>query len=105
MRVLTASRFTHCWHVSILLLLVCSIHSVTAAEKSDVSGKPGPPATDDSREAGNWTSFRNGKLQQGIAESTLPAELELLWQHTSSDGIASTAAIVGNRVYMAGLNG
>lgn len=107
MRVLTASRFADWFTPGLVttLLLACTVNCAPAAEKAEVSGKPDPAATEASKEQGNWSSFRNGNLQQGIAESTLPAELELLWQHTSSDGIASTAAIVGDRVYMAGLNG
>ncbi|WP_298860721.1 PQQ-binding-like beta-propeller repeat protein [uncultured Gimesia sp.] len=87
------------------VLITCVIISMNtrAAEKPENNTSINVSETES--KPGNWASFRNGNLQQGIAKSSLPHKLELLWQHTSSDGIASTAAIVGDRVYMAGLNG
>lgn len=113
MRVLThprsANRFIRARFTLTLismLLLACLFSDASAAEQAGLTGKAGQAAGDTPQKTpGNWSSFRNGKLQQGIADSPLPAELELLWQHPSSDGVASTAAIVGDRVYMAGLNG
>jgi len=105
MRILTNSKYTgfFLW-IQVALVACASItNQSSAAEKPASEEKVASPKTEDNKQ--NWPSFRNGNLQQGVAETTLPAELELLWQHSSSDGIASTAAIIGDRVYMAGLNG
>lgn len=48
---------------------------------------------------GAWTSFRNGPQLRGIAGSSLPAQLDLLWQIPVTDGVTATAAIVGDHVY------
>ncbi len=49
--------------------------------------------------ASAWASFRNGNQLQGIASSTLPKSLELLWKVPVDDGVTATAAIVGDHVY------
>lgn len=46
-----------------------------------------------------WPSFRNGNQLRGIAGSSLPDSLELLWKVPVDDGVTATAAIVGDRVY------
>lgn len=46
-----------------------------------------------------WPSFRNGNQLQGIAGSSLPKSLELLWKVPVDDGVTATAAIVGEHVY------
>lgn len=109
MRILTNSRIV-ALSFGIIVGLIASVSSsiqTKAAEKKKPDNKASIVLTGAESEdkKGNWPSFRNGNLQQGVAITTLPAELELLWQHSSSDGIASTAAIVNDRVYMAGLNG
>jgi|GEM_PF-85603 len=53
----------------------------------------------------SWASFRNGHLQQGIATSSLPPKLELLWKKEIPDGVVTASAIVGSYVYVPGLNG
>ncbi|MCA9116009.1 MAG: PQQ-binding-like beta-propeller repeat protein, partial [Planctomycetaceae bacterium] len=63
-----------------------------------------PPA-DAGRLPEDWTSFRNGRQLQGLAGTTLPEELELLWKHPAPDGFASTAAITGGQVFAASLTG
>ncbi|MFK7776871.1 MAG: PQQ-binding-like beta-propeller repeat protein [Gimesia sp.] len=90
-----------------LAVFVVVITSVIISIKTLAAEKPEIKISSDltKTKSGNWTSFRNGNLQQGIAYSSLPEKLELLWEHESADGIASTAAIVGDHVYMAGLNG
>ncbi len=47
----------------------------------------------------SWTSFRNGPQQLGIAHTTLPDELELLWEYDAPDGVTASAAIADGRVY------
>jgi outer membrane protein assembly factor BamB len=53
----------------------------------------------------SWTSFRNGLQLRGIANSTLPAEPELLWEVPTEHGTRSTAAILDGRVYIGTLDG
>ncbi|MEZ6046659.1 MAG: PQQ-binding-like beta-propeller repeat protein [Planctomycetaceae bacterium] len=53
----------------------------------------------------SWASFRNGDLQQGVAGSSLPDELEELWKIEVPDGVVATVAIVGDYVYLPALNG
>ena len=105
MRILNHRVFTqrHLSFFSVLLSGLCFLNALTAAEKPNTQSSPSLSSPQSNKQ--NWPSFRNGNLQEGVAHTTLPAELELLWKYTSSDGIASTAAIVGDRVYMAGLNG
>lgn len=53
----------------------------------------------------NWVSFRNGNAQQGVAHSSLPDELEVLWKVTAVDGFPATATIVDDCVYVGSLSG
>jgi eukaryotic-like serine/threonine-protein kinase len=59
-----------------------------------------PPPT----EAG-WVSFRNGPEQRGVSRTALPETLEVLWEHKTEFGVAGTAAIVGEHVYVPTLDG
>ena len=52
-----------------------------------------------------WTSFRNGPQQLGIAAAPLPDNLELLWEYPTPDGVTGTAAIVDGRVYAGTIGG
>ncbi len=54
---------------------------------------------------GNWASFRQNAAQTGVAESTLPEKLELLWEVAAGDQIVATCAIVDDRVYVPCLSG
>ena len=53
----------------------------------------------------SWPSFRNGNQLLGVATSTLPSKLELLWKYPATDGVVSAAAIVGDHVYVGILGG
>ncbi|MBX3438525.1 MAG: PQQ-binding-like beta-propeller repeat protein, partial [Planctomycetaceae bacterium] len=53
----------------------------------------------------SWTSFRNSPQQLGIAHTTLPDDLQLLWERDAPDGVPSTPAIAGGRVYVGILAG
>jgi outer membrane protein assembly factor BamB len=53
----------------------------------------------------SWPSFRNDDGQRGIATSSLPEKLNLLWKFPTQDGWVSSVAIVGNRVYAPSLTG
>jgi len=54
---------------------------------------------------GGWTQFRGGPEQHGIAETTLPAELQVAWTFEIPDGIEATAAIAAGKAYVGGLDG
>jgi outer membrane protein assembly factor BamB len=56
-------------------------------------------------DAGDWPSFRGDIQLTGATADTLPDEPKLLWTAEAPDGVAATAAIVGDRVYTAGLSG
>lgn len=58
------------------------------------------PLTDEA-----WPNFRNGVDLRGIATSTLPETLELLWELPTHDGTSSTPAISNGRAYVAVLSG
>lgn len=56
----------------------------------------------------SWPTFRNGSSQRGLATTRLPAKLEQLWMIDAGPKdamITATAAIVGDHVYAASLNG
>lgn len=72
--------------------------SGTAAETKTTTGIKKPDRT-------SWASFRNGPQQRGVAGSTLPQKLELLWDYETEYGVAGTAAIVGEHVYVPTLDG
>lgn len=78
-----------------------------AADKSPPQVDVGPKSSGDVASPGaeSWTSFRNGPQLRGLAGSPLPAKLELLWDIPVTDGITSTAAIVGDHVYVGSFGG
>ncbi len=53
----------------------------------------------------DWNSYRNGFQLLGIANTELPDDLEVLWSIPTEFGVASTAAIVSDRVYVPTLGG
>ncbi|MBM4075306.1 MAG: serine/threonine protein kinase [Planctomycetes bacterium] len=53
----------------------------------------------------SWASFRHDLEQTGVASSTLPDKLELLWEVTLGEQIVATAAIVGEDVFVPCLSG
>ncbi len=75
-----------------------------AAPTSDLSATLDPDAYA-APSPESWPSFRNGPQLRGIATTDLPEELELLWETTTPDGVNSTPAIVGGRVYIGTLSG
>jgi outer membrane protein assembly factor BamB len=68
----------------------------SSAAADDVPSTPPAPG---------WPNFRNGTDLRGIAGTTLPDALELLWELETHDGVTSTAAIDSGRVYVAELSG
>ena len=53
----------------------------------------------------SWSSFRHDLAQTGVATSSLPEKLELLWEVTLGEQFVATAAIVGEHVYVPCLSG
>lgn len=53
----------------------------------------------------SWATFRRTADLAGVASSPLPTKLKQKWKITSKDGFASTAAIVGDHVYVGTLSG
>lgn len=47
-----------------------------------------------------WPSFRGNAARTGVANTSLPAKLHLVWKYDTKDAIDSTAAIVDGRVYV-----
>lgn len=87
--------------LSVSLLLAGAMMSVAATQASENGGgvKVAPP------DRTSWATFRNGPLQQGVAGSELPEELELLWKRPTEYGVVAASAIVGEHVYVPALEG
>src|SRR5438132_9932908 len=49
----------------------------------------------------DWPLFRGNAHQTGVAAAGLPQDLEVRWTYKTKDSVESTAAIVGNMVYVA----
>ena len=80
------------------LLLTLLAHALTTrpTQAADKLAPPGPES---------WPSFRNGNAQLGVAKTTLPKDLELLWTYKTGQPVYATAAIVGDHVYAASISG
>lgn len=48
----------------------------------------------------DWPLFRGNAQQTGVSANSLPRELEVRWTFKTKDSVESTAAIVGNTVYV-----
>jgi outer membrane protein assembly factor BamB len=57
-----------------------------------------------SEKATDWPLFRGNPLQTGVAGSTLPDKLEILWKYETGDGIEAAAAIADGTVYVGSLD-
>ena len=66
---------------------------------------PSGEAADPKPVSSSWASFRHDLAQTGVASSSLPSDLELLWEVTLGDQVLATAAIVGDFVYVPCLSG
>ncbi len=53
----------------------------------------------------HWPSFRQNLLQTGVATSSLPEKLELVWEVSLGDQIEASCAISGGKVYAPCLSG
>jgi eukaryotic-like serine/threonine-protein kinase len=75
-------------------LLACAV-TIASLHAADL-----PPPTKTS-----WKSFRHDLAQTGVASSTLPEKLELLWEVSLGDQVVATSAVVGEFVYVPCLSG
>ncbi|MEM9703704.1 MAG: PQQ-binding-like beta-propeller repeat protein, partial [Planctomycetota bacterium] len=55
--------------------------------------------------AGDWPSFRGNPQLTGATTDSLPDAPKLLWTADAPDGVLATVAIVGDKVFTAGLSG
>lgn len=69
-----------------------------AKTKTETSAKP-------SKVDASWPTFRRTADLAGVASSSLPKRLKQKWKITSKDGFTSTAAIVGEHVFVGALSG
>ncbi|HYV36033.1 MAG TPA: PQQ-binding-like beta-propeller repeat protein [Gemmataceae bacterium] len=53
----------------------------------------------------DWPVFRGNALQTGVAETTLPDKLEILWRFPAKDAIEGSAAIADGTVYFGDQDG
>lgn len=86
----------------LVICLIVSLVSFTGGTSSRADETP-PEVTKPSKTS--WSSFRNGAQQRGVAGSTLPEKLELLWTYSTEFGVFGTAAIVGSHVYVPTIDG
>ncbi len=92
--------------VVVVAVVVCVTLLQAAEDAPSVENSPtGEIPVVEPPKSTDWSSFRNGLTLWGLTGSRLPAEPELLWKHPAADGVASTAAIVGDRAYVATLSG
>ena len=83
---------------------------VTAAEirtpKQKSPEKPIATGAAASEAEKSWTLFRGDPLATGVARSTLPEKLQLLWTFSvKNGGFDSSAAIDGGKVFIGSVNG
>lgn len=60
---------------------------------------------DEPKPAARWVSFRNSHDNLGLADGPLPADLQLLWEVATPDGVTSTPVIADGRTYVGTLSG
>lgn len=74
------------------------VSSVIALAALSLYAAPQPEKRSD------WPLFRGNPLQTGVAGSTLPDKLEILWKFETGDGIEAAAAISDSVVYVGALD-
>ena len=55
--------------------------------------------------ADNWSQFRGNPRLTGVSNANVPNELKLLWTYEAGESIESSAAIVGNTVFVGSQKG
>ncbi len=89
------------------LLQTVSLPAADQLQETTTFKRPLPEerSTQKNRLATSWASFRNGNAQQGVAGSSLPEKLSVLWKINDPDGFVCSAAIVGDDVIAGALSG
>ena len=60
-----------------------------------------PAMGEDQESSDNWSQFRGNPRLTGVASTTLPADLKLLWTYEAGEAVESSAAVVDGVVYVA----
>jgi outer membrane protein assembly factor BamB len=98
--------FTGTLVLCVLMSPYCSaaamVRGAAAADSDKTSDVPGGPQT---RENGEWRSFRGSPDQRGLAGCELADQLKLKWEVASPDGWVGTCAIAFDHVYAPALQG
>jgi outer membrane protein assembly factor BamB len=93
-----------CWAVLLLLTLGCG-HTGRAGAV-DVEAKTTGVVENKIEQSTKWPVFRGDALANGVAESTLPDELDVLWKFSAKEhGFEATVAIVDGVVFAGCLDG
>lgn len=92
------------------LIHINPLGAVQAESPSSEKTKPVPeeksPSTTEKSAPDDWSFFRGDSLSTGRSKTNLPKDLSLVWTFKVPKGaFESTAAIVGDRVYISDLDG
>jgi len=92
----TKSPLCQCRGVAIACLgLLCAASGLFGAVGARRGAGPA-----DGTPGQSWPMFRGGPALPGVADTRLPDKLELLWTFKTGGAVKSSAAIVGNKVYV-----
>ena len=83
------------------VVLACLVAACGCGRQGDPpAAKPNaaPPAT--AADTSDWPMFRGNPQLTGVATGSLAAKLELAWTFKAEDSVESSAAIVGNTVFI-----
>ena len=86
----------HALLLGLILLVGCGRGLPESRDGEGGPGRGGPGAADEAP----WPSFRGNPAMTGVAASSLPDKLDLLWTFETNDVVTSTAAIVDGTVYV-----
>jgi outer membrane protein assembly factor BamB len=81
-----------------LALLAIATLVVAVPARDDKSASSSTEARQE--RAGSWPIFRGNPHQTGVAVSTLPNKLEVLWTYSTKDAIEGTPAIADGNVFV-----
>jgi outer membrane protein assembly factor BamB len=82
----------------------CRILLVLSASLFLPSVRGGAPAPEVSVAKNEWTVFHGNPLQTGVAASSLPEDVEILWKYETKDSIEGAPAVAGGIVYVASMD-
>jgi outer membrane protein assembly factor BamB len=78
----------------------CALGGLALAALPFLLGAPAGPA----KAKNDWPVFRGNPTQTGVATSTLPAKLAVLWKFQTGDAIEAAVAVAGGTVYLGSLD-